>query len=94
MKYVKTRDSVCINRTCTRCGKSFVLTDQERMCLMEGNIPIPTLCPDCRLAAEKAGENPKYRNLFRKNDGAGGSKKGFFSKLASWIKSLSAAGRS
>ena len=56
MKYVKTRDSVCINRTCTRCGKSFDLTDQERMFLMEGNIPIPTLCPDCRLAAEKAGE--------------------------------------
>jgi Zn ribbon nucleic-acid-binding protein len=37
-----------ITSTCTKCGKQFLIIDQEQQFLQRKNLPHPTNCPQCR----------------------------------------------
>lgn len=37
-----------INQTCTKCGKQFLIIDQEQQFLKQKELPLPTMCPSCR----------------------------------------------
>jgi len=34
--------------TCSKCGKQFLVIEQEQKFLTEKNLPLPTNCPSCR----------------------------------------------
>lgn len=37
-----------ITQVCAKCGRKFLVIEQEQKFLSEKNIPLPTLCPSCR----------------------------------------------
>lgn len=52
-----------ITQTCTRCGKKFLIIDQEQEFLKKKTLPFPTLCPTDRQARRLAGRGE--RGLYR-----------------------------
>lgn len=37
-----------LTQTCEKCGKSFLIIDQEQEFLTQKNLPLPKNCPTCR----------------------------------------------
>lgn len=37
-----------LTETCVKCGKQFLIIDQEQAFLKEKNLALPTMCPPCR----------------------------------------------
>ncbi|HSX40294.1 MAG TPA: zinc-ribbon domain containing protein [Candidatus Saccharimonadales bacterium] len=37
-----------VTQTCSKCGKQFLVIDQEQAFLKEKNLPLPAMCPSCR----------------------------------------------
>lgn len=37
-----------ITQICSKCGKQFLIIDQEQKFLNQKNLPLPTNCPSCR----------------------------------------------
>lgn len=37
-----------ITQTCTKCGKQFLIIDQEQQFLTQKGLSLPTQCPSCR----------------------------------------------
>lgn len=37
-----------ITQTCSKCGKQFLIIDQEQNFLNEKGVPLPIQCPSCR----------------------------------------------
>lgn len=37
-----------ITQTCSRCGKQFLIIDQEQSFLQQKSLPLPIMCPSCR----------------------------------------------
>lgn len=52
-----------ITQTCEKCGKKFLVIDQEQEFLKKKELPFPTLCPTDR--QEKRIKNRGERNLYR-----------------------------
>lgn len=52
-----------ITQLCTKCGKKFLIIDQEQEFLKKKNLPLPTLCPSDRQARrlEGRGERTLYK---------------------------------
>ena len=52
-----------ITQTCTKCGKKFLIIDQEQEFLKKKHLPLPTLCPTDRQARRLAdrGERTLYK---------------------------------
>lgn len=43
-----------ITQNCAKCGKSFLVIDQEQKFLQDKGLPFPTNCPSCRQARRLA----------------------------------------
>jgi ssDNA-binding Zn-finger/Zn-ribbon topoisomerase 1 len=58
-----------ITQTCTKCGKQFLVIDQEQVFLKERNLPFPTNCPSCRQIRRlslRGGERMLYKTQCQK----------------------------
>lgn len=53
-----------INKTCTSCGKSFVVTELDQKFYEKMGVPMPTLCPEERMRRRLAFRNE--RNLYHR----------------------------
>ncbi len=52
-----------INQVCTKCGKSFLIIDQEQKFIMDKGLPLPNWCPTCRQERRMILRGP--RHLFK-----------------------------
>lgn len=46
-------------KKCTKCGKEFLIIDQEEKFLNEHNWPLPEMCPEDRQARRMALRDPR-----------------------------------
>ncbi|KKR32439.1 MAG: hypothetical protein UT63_C0044G0006 [Candidatus Gottesmanbacteria bacterium GW2011_GWC2_39_8] len=52
-----------VKKTCDKCGKEFLVINQEQDFLIKMNLPTPDSCPGCR--QERRLKDRGERNLYR-----------------------------